>query len=99
MSIPELLFYATQAAYSYRGNPITLWDDQTDETKAGYDALADALAALTPIDDIEAVAATIIAPVGAVIPGGIGLTWEEMKGLSRYNLVLIVEAYQRAVTG
>ncbi|MDH7974661.1 hypothetical protein QH494_20920 [Sphingomonas sp. AR_OL41] len=97
MSVSEDLFYAAQAAYSYRGYAIATWEEQSDETKAGYAKLGDALAALAPIDDVEAAAAAIIAPISAVIPGGIGLAWDEMKGLSRYNLVLIVEAYQRAV--
>lgn len=97
MGIAEDLFYVAQAAYSYRGYAIEAWEQQSDAVKAGYGAIADALAALSPIDDVETAAAAIIAPVSAVIPGGIGLTWDEMKGLSRYNLVLIVEAYQRAV--
>ncbi|MEG3147254.1 hypothetical protein U1839_21590 [Sphingomonas sp. RT2P30] len=97
MSVSEDLFYAAQTAYSYRAYPVATWEDQSDETKAGYAALGDALAALAPIDDVEAAAAAIIAPISAVIPGGIGLTWDKMRGPSRYNLVLIVEAYQRAV--
>jgi len=89
----EGIFYAAQAAFSYRGGSITQWAQASN--KAAYETVASTLASHSADDDDDACAA-VVPSLAAAIPGGISGDWSGITGLERVGVLLVVQAYRRA---
>lgn len=94
-AIIEAMFYAAQAAYSYKGGPIYVFDQASAGEKRALKETAKILAGM-PDAPVTDAAQAIVEAISPAVHRGINRPWEDMDGRSRYNLHLVVEAYRRA---